>query len=145
MRVELSFISTEEGSMFRKVITIIALTAAVLVLAACAGGPEKISVTTTDFKFEPTTWTVSAGKEVEFTIKNDGSLEHEWVLIKKGQEVTIPFDADDEDKVFWEIEAQPGETKTETFTAPSEPGTYSIVCGTAGHLEQGMDGTLTVK
>ena len=33
----------------------------------------------------------------------------------------MPFDEDDEDKVFWEIEAEPGETKSETFTAPGRP------------------------
>lgn len=132
--------------MLRKLFFVLGIAAGLLVLAACgSSGPEKISVTTTDFKFDPMTWTVSAGNEVELTIKNEGALEHEWVLIKKGMEVTMPFDADDEDKVFWEMEAAPGETKTETFTAPSEPGTYTIVCGTAGHLEQGMQGTLTVK
>ena len=56
-----------------------------------------------------------------------------------------PFDDDDEEKVFWEIEAGPGGTKTETFTAPSEAGTYAIVCGTPAHLEHGMSGTLIVK
>lgn len=131
--------------MFRKMITLLALSGGLLLLAACGGGPEKISVTTTDFKFEPTSWEVSAGKKVELTIINNGTLEHEWVIIKKGMQVTMPFDDDDEEKVFWEMEAQPGETKTETFTAPSEPGTYTIVCGTPGHLEQGMEGTLTVK
>jgi len=125
---------------------VIVLAFGLLILSACApSGPEKISVTTTDFKFDPMTWTVSAGKEVELTIINDGTLEHEWVLVKKGMEITIPFDADDEDKVFWEMEAASGETKTETFTAPSEPGTYTIVCGTAGHLEQGMSGTLIIE
>ncbi|HUV91501.1 MAG TPA: cupredoxin domain-containing protein [Anaerolineales bacterium] len=132
--------------MFRKMFFVIVLAFGLLILSACApSGPEKISVTTTDFKFDPMTWTVSAGKEVELTIINDGTLEHEWVLVKKGMEITIPFDADDEDKVFWEMEAASGETKTETFTAPSEPGTYTIVCGTAGHLEQGMSGTLIIE
>jgi plastocyanin len=132
--------------MLRKMFFVIVLSFGMLILSACApSGPEKISVTTTDFKFDPMTWTVSAGKEVELTIINDGTLEHEWVLVKKGMEITIPFDADDEDKVFWEMEAASGETKTETFTAPSEPGTYTIVCGTAGHLEQGMSGTLIIE
>jgi plastocyanin len=131
--------------MFRKIVVLSILTIGVLILAACASGPEKISVTTTDFKFEPTTWTVPAGGEVELTLVNDGTLEHEWVIIKQGMEVTIPFDADDEEKVYWEMEAEPGETKTETFTAPSEPGTYTIVCGTPAHLEQGMAGTLIVE
>jgi plastocyanin len=131
--------------MFRKFVYLPVLILGVLVLAACASGPEVISVTTTDFKFEPTTWTVPAGGEVELTLINEGTLEHEWVIIKQGTEVTIPFDADDEEKVYWEMEAEPGETKTETFTAPSEPGTYTIVCGTPAHLEQGMEGTLIVE
>jgi plastocyanin len=117
-----------------------------MLLAGCGpSGPEKISVTTTEFMFDPMSWTVSAGKQVELTIKNDGVLDHEWVIIKKGMEVTIPFDSDDEEKVYWEMEATSGETKTETFTAPAEAGTYTIVCGTPAHLEQGMTGTLTVK
>jgi plastocyanin len=132
--------------MLRKMVFVLVMAAGLALLAACGpSGPEKISVTTTDFKFDPMTWTVSAGRDVELTIINQGALDHEWVLVKQGQEITIPFDADDEDKVLWEMEAGPGETKTGTFTAPSEAGTYTIVCGTAGHLEQGMNGTLTVK
>jgi plastocyanin len=114
--------------MFRKMFTLLALTAGLLLLAACASGPEKISVTTTDFKFDPVSWTVSAGKEVELTIVNNGSLEHEWVIIKKGMEVTMPFDADDEDKVFWESEAARRD-QDGNLHCPSEPGTYDIVCG----------------
>jgi plastocyanin len=114
-------------------------------LTACGGNSNTITVTTTDFKYDPQTWTVSAGQAVTLTFTNKGATEHEWVLLKKGTTVTLPFDADDEDKVFWEIEAQPGGTKTETFTAPSEAGTYTVVCGTPGHLEQGMEATLVVK
>jgi plastocyanin len=132
--------------MYRKFLFLFIILIGVLALSACgASGPDKISVTTTDFKFEPTSWTVTAGNEVELTLTNDGTLEHEWVIIKQGMEVTIPFDEDDEDKVYWEMEAQPGETKTETFTAPSEAGTYTVVCGIPAHLEQGMTGTLIVK
>jgi plastocyanin len=132
--------------MYRKFVFLFIVLIGVFALSACgASGPDKISVTTTDFKFEPTSWTVTAGNEVELTLTNDGTLEHEWVIIKQGMEVTIPFDEDDEDKVYWEMEAQPGETKTETFTAPSEAGTYTVVCGIPAHLEQGMTGTLIVK
>jgi len=132
--------------MVRKFALLSILTLSVLILVACgAKGPQKISATMTDFKYDPTSWTVSAGKEVELTLKNNGTVDHEWVIIKKGMEVTLPFNDDDEEKVFWEMEAGPGETKTETFTAPSDPGTYTIVCGTPGHLEQGMAGTLTVQ
>jgi uncharacterized cupredoxin-like copper-binding protein len=131
--------------MLRKLAFLIVVAAGLLLAACGPSGPQKISVTTTDFVFEPMTWEVSAGSEVELTIINQGALEHEWVLVKQGMEVTIPFDDDDEEKVYWEMEAEPGETKAGTFTAPSEPGMYTIVCGTAGHLEAGMNGTLTVK
>lgn len=129
---------------FRRIVVLSIVNA--LLLAACGpGGPEKISVTTTDFLFDPTSWTVTAGKQVELTLKNDGVLSHEWAIIKKGMQVTIPFDEDDAEKVYWEMKAAPRETKTETFTAPSEAGAYTIVCGTPAHLEQGMTGALIVK
>ena len=132
--------------MARKSALILIVAAGLFILAACGPkGPEKLSVTTSEFMYDPMAWSVSAGRDVEFTITNNGTLDHEWVIIKKGMEVTLPFDDDDEDKVFWEIEASPGETKTETFTAPSEAGDYTIVCGTPAHLEAGMKGSLTVK
>jgi len=130
--------------MFRRIYPIIA-GALLFVLAACGGKNNTISVTTTDFKFKPQGWTVPAGEEVTLTIKNEGALEHEWALLKIGTTITMPFDEDDEDKVFWEIEVQPGETKSATFTAPSEAGTYTVVYGTPGHLEQDMEGTLIAE
>ena len=60
--------------------------------------------------------------------------------------MTPPFGDKDEGNIYWEIdEIQPGTTKTGSFTAPSEPGEYEIVCGLAGHIESGMVGKLTVK
>lgn len=85
---------------FRKIVLLSILVIGAMLLAACGpSGPEKISVTTTEFKFDPTSWTVTAGKQVELTLKNDGVLDHEWVIIKKDLQVTIPFDDDDEEKV----------------------------------------------
>jgi plastocyanin len=113
-------------------------------LAGCSSS-NKISVTTTDFNFSPQEWTVNAGQQIEVTLTNKGALNHEWVLIKAGEAVTPPFDGDDESKVVWEIEAGPGETVTGTFTAPGQPGTYTVVCGVLGHLEAGMTGSLVVE
>ncbi len=132
--------------MFKRFITTGVIATSILVLVACGGSTKStLNVVTTDFKFDKTTWTVAAGQPVALTLKNDGALDHEWVLLKKGMDVTLPFDDDDEAKVFWEMEAKPGETKTETFTAPSEAGTYKVVCGTPAHLELGMAATLVVK
>jgi len=116
------------------------------VLIGCGGNPGKtIRVTASDFQFMPNALTVDAGQEVALSLINNAVQEHEWVLLKQGAEVVLPFDDDDEDKVFWEIEAGPGATKEEMFSAPQEPGVYSIVCGKPRHIERGMIGTLVVE
>jgi len=106
---------------------------------------KAISVTASDFQFMPNALTVDAGQEVSLSLINNSVQEHEWVLLKHGTEVVLPFNDDDEHKVYWEIEAGPGETKEENFTAPSEPGVYSIVCGKPRHIERGMKATLVVR
>ena len=133
--------------MLKQLASGLVVVAAVIGLAGCAntGASNNISVTSTDYRFAPTSWQVNKGQNVSLTLKNTGKLQHEWVLLKVGTDVTMPFDEDDEDKVFWEIEAEPGQTKTETFTAPADAGTYKVVCGTPAHLEQGMAATLVVK
>jgi uncharacterized cupredoxin-like copper-binding protein len=118
--------------------------AAVLLLSACGPKKTELNVDMTDFKFTPDTYEVPAGGEVTLNLNNKGTLEHEYVIMIQGKQATTPFDADDEPNVYWEKELQSGTSETVTFTAPSEPGEYEVVCGTAGHLEQGMKATLTV-
>ncbi len=132
--------------MLRVIIPTVYLCASVLMAAAFGENVDNtISVTTTDFQFVPNRWTVMSGQEVTLTIENRGVQEHEWVLLQPGTEVTMPFGEDDESKVFWEIEAIPGSTKKETFTAPMEAGTYKVVCGKPRHIERGMEAILVVK
>lgn len=120
-----------------------------LTLAACGGGqPSGAStnpkVEMSDFVFSPTELTVPAGAEITLELSNKGTVEHELVIMKQGTEATAPFDEDDEGNIYWEAELEAGESEAFTFTAPSEPGEYQIVCGIPGHLEAGMVGTLTV-
>jgi uncharacterized cupredoxin-like copper-binding protein len=117
----------------------------VMVLAAC--GPKSVSfdVELQDFAFVPNTWEVPAGAKVTLNLTNTGTQEHEYVIMILGKNATAPFSEDDEPNIFWEHEVEPGGNATVEFTAPTEPGIYNIVCGTAGHLEQGMSGTLTIK
>ncbi|NUQ86408.1 MAG: cupredoxin domain-containing protein [Anaerolineales bacterium] len=119
-----------------------------LLLSACGGNGNgastNITLKMTDFSFTPNTFTVPAGKEITVQVSNEGVVEHEFVIMKFGAEVTSPFDDDDEANIYWEIELEPGESETVTFTAPSEAGKYQISCGTPGHHEAGMTGTLTV-
>jgi uncharacterized cupredoxin-like copper-binding protein len=118
-----------------------------LALTACGGGggpSTTINVTFTDFKFDPTEFTVPAGQEITITSTNNGAVLHEFVIMKLGTTAGDKFGDEDEGNIVWEVEVDPGATKTETFTAPTEPGEYEVVCGTQGHLEAGMIGKLFV-
>ena len=114
-------------------------------LAACGGpGSSEISTAMTEFAFSPSSNSVSAGSEVALTLSNDGTLDHNWVLMVADYTVTTPFDASDQAKVFAETTVAAGGSTTFTFTAPSEAGTYQVVCSIPGHLEAGMEASLTV-
>ena len=116
------------------------------VLTACGGGGASttIDVAFTDFHFVPDAFTIPAGQEITINAKNNGAVIHEFVIMKFGETVGDKFGDEDEGNIFWEVEVDPSSSKTETFTAPTEPGEYQVVCGTEGHLEAGMIGKLTV-
>ena len=116
-------------------------------LAACGGGKGAspvINVELTEFHFTPDTFTIPAGQPITFNGTSNGAVIHEFVIMKLGTAVGEDFGPEDAPNVYWQITVEPGETKTATFTAPSEPGEYQIVCGTNGHYTAGMIGTLKV-
>ncbi len=122
-----------------------------LILAACSTGSSSapstsINVTLTEFSFTPNTFTVPAGAQITLTATNNGSGEHSFVIMKLGNDVKDHFTSADQANVYWEKDQiQPGQTVTETFTAPSTPGTYQVVCAVPGHFEAGMVAKLIVK
>ena len=88
-----------------------------------------IAVSAFEYAFDPSAITVPAG-EVTFSVKNTGTIEHEFEIFKG-------------ETVVDEVEGLvPGLTKDLTVTL--EAGDYTFVCKLAGHEEQGMTGTLTV-
>lgn len=123
-----------------------------LTTAACGGGSSEpsteLTVTVKEFQFTPNTWTVPAGEQVTITITNEGTVTHEWVLLKEGVAITSEADlpATEEellaDFVNVEEEVEAGTTKTLTFQAPPT-GTYQIICAIEDHFDAGMEGTLT--
>jgi uncharacterized cupredoxin-like copper-binding protein len=116
-----------------------------IALAGCGGkGSTTIDLTMTDFLFEPSEFTVPAGKEITVNATNNGAVEHEFVIFKLGTDAGEEFGDEDEENIYWEVEVLPGEATTTTFTAPSEPGEYFVTCGIEGHLLAGMVGKLTV-
>ena len=129
----------------RKFSMIILLALGTLLIAACGGpGTSEISVDMTEFSFTPSSSSVSAGSEVTVTVTNSGTLEHNWVVMEAGYAVDSPFDATDQANVLAETSVDAGVSSRLTFTAPSDGGTYQVVCSVPGHLEGGMEGSLSV-
>jgi plastocyanin len=117
-----------------------------LVLTSCGGGgvSKNITVTLTDFQFQPSQFTIPAGQEIAFSSANNGAVVHNFVIMKLGTSAGPMFDEEDLPNVYWEVELLPGATTDSSFTAPTEPGEYEVVCRTEGHIASGMTGKITV-
>jgi uncharacterized cupredoxin-like copper-binding protein len=109
-----------------------------LVAASCGGGKPSgeqpggptsgaaVTVSEKEWTINLSSPTVKAGP-VKLVIKNEGSIEHNFVI--EGANV--------------EVQAiQAGTSKEVTVTL--KPGTYTVVCNIPGHQEAGMKTTLTV-
>ena len=117
-----------------------------LMLVSCGGGGPSttINVTMTDFQFTPNAFIVPAGQEISLNSTNNGAVVHNFVIMKFGTTAGPMFDDEDIPNVYWEVEIQPGGSVNTTFTAPTEPGDYEVVCRTEGHIASGMVAKLTV-
>lgn len=130
----------------------IAILLALLLLpafAACGdddGGGDGASITVAldDFSFAPGSISATAGTEVTVTVSNIGGIQHSWVLLNAGDEVTATAEISDDRILASSGDLEPGESGTVSFTAPAA-GTYQIVCHIPGHTEAGMTGTLQVS
>jgi uncharacterized cupredoxin-like copper-binding protein len=118
-----------------------------LLLVSCGGAggvSTTIDVKMTDFQFQPNQFTVPAGQEISFSSSNNGAVVHNFVIMKLGTSAGDFFDDEDIPNVYWEVELQPGGTTETSFTAPTEPGEYEVICRTEGHIVSGMIAKLTV-
>ena len=119
-----------------------------LLLTACGSSAStEISAEMSDFQFSPGSWTVPAGEEITIELTNNGSVQHEFVILQPGVTITeeseLPETEEEllADFVYWEDEVPAGETKTATFTAPPA-GEYQVICAIEGHFMAGMEGSL---
>jgi uncharacterized cupredoxin-like copper-binding protein len=133
-----------EHTMKKKLLLVLLCTT--LLLSACGQGKPatELKVDMTDFAFTPNQYAVPAGQEITLHVTHDGLVQHDFIIMKYGAEVGEHFNEEDQPNIFWQIEVQPGESKTFRFIAPDQAGTYQIVCGMAGHVEAGMVGKLEV-
>ncbi len=105
--------------------------AAVLLLAACSGtqaAQTPLSSTLSEFKYSPATLQVAAGVPLRLTIRNGGSVEHDFAI----------------DSQRIQVKLQPGESR-EQWIAALPAGTYAFYCTVPGHKEAGMTGRLIVR
>jgi uncharacterized cupredoxin-like copper-binding protein len=116
-------------------------------LTACGGANSaktSLSVTLTDFAYTPNQLTVPAGKEITLDAANTGAVVHNFIIMNSGTSAGTEYTAEDDANAYWKLEIPAGGSTTATFTAPTEPGEYEVVCGTPGHLQAGMVGKLIV-
>ena len=125
-------------------IVVVAMVLLVLTLTACGSKKVFLNVTA-DQGYDSSTYTVPAGEEVTVIMTNKSAVAHTFNILKLGEHVTPPYKKEDEDKILWELVAKAGETTSGTFTAPTEPGEYDIICRVPGHIALGMVATLIVK
>jgi plastocyanin len=125
-----------------------ALCSVLLVLLTACGGAggvtTNIDVTMTDFQFQPSQFTVPAGEEITFRSSNNGAVLHNFVIMKLGTSAGSMFEDEDIPNVYWQVELVPGGSTEASFTAPTEPGEYEVICKTEGHIASGMIGKLIV-
>ena len=135
----------------RNRVALVSLVLAAFAVASCSSGggdsnggglPASTELTTSivEYSFTPDTWKVPAGEQITITITNDGTLQHEWVLLQDGARISTEAEFE-EGLVNVEQEVAPGETQTLTFEAPPA-GTYQVICAIPGHFDAGLQGVL---
>lgn len=135
--------------LLKKVLSVVLLS---MLLAACgvSSPATEITVTMTEFGFEPNTINVTAGEPVKLTLVNNGAVEHDFAVevipVENVSTEGMDMDHMSGDHAEFDLHTAtgPGETNVLKFT-PTAPGTYKIICSVPGHLEAGMTGELIVK
>ena len=122
-----------------------------LVLAGCGGSDDgggdasaatEIEIRMDSFFFDPANTSVVAGTDIDLTVLNlDSSLEHNWVVINPGSEITNESDFDESDVLYQTSEVAPNASATGSFNVAA--GEYQVICTVPGHFSAGMEGTLT--
>ena len=138
-------------------------TAATQAKSAAKGG-RTVDLTAGDtMKYDVTSIQAKPGERLHVVLKSTGTapkiaMAHNFVLLKEGASPVefnnAAMNARDTDFIPPSMKdsiiahtglAGPGETVDVTFTAPTNPGTYTYLCSFPGHYQVGMKGELIVK
>lgn len=111
--------------------------AGLLLVTGCAspggqqvGRPQHIYVWTSEFRFDPANVTARANQPVRVTLRNRGTVVHDWVV--QGLEQPV------------ETKADPGQGATLEFT-PARTGRFRVICAQPGHEQAGMVGQIIIR
>lgn len=108
---------------------------------------QQLTLTATEMRFEPANLTVSAGRPVTVTLKNQGTAEHDFTVMDlPATDVTnaVSHGHGQPEPGMVVAHATPKNDATARFT-PTQPGAYEFYCSVPGHKDAGMKGTLTVQ
>lgn len=137
-------------------------TLALLVFTGCGGGGGDVTITPVgnEMRYEQTSFTVQPGEQVTITFRNTATtqaMSHNVVVLNDNEDATVErvgqaaiaageaaaYIPNDPAILAHTPLAQPGQTVTVTFTAPTTPGAYRYICTFPGHYMM-MQGTMTV-
>ena len=132
-----------------KLVAMLAIAAALVVGCSGAAKGGTVNATLTEMKIVLDRTSIPAGP-ITFVVKNNGTMEHELVVIqtdlaedKLPPDVEEPGKVDETGNVGETGEVKPGESKSFTITIPA--GHYVIMCNEPGHYAAGMHLTFTVN
>ncbi len=91
--------------------------------------PQTITVSGSEFKYEPNTISAKVGQPITVVYKNVGQYPHDFVIDELGVQSPV---------------IKSGETGSFSFT-PTKAGSFSFYCSLPNHLERGMKGTIVVE
>ncbi|MEW6684031.1 MAG: cupredoxin domain-containing protein [Nitrospirota bacterium] len=111
--------------------------------------PQEVTITLTEYKYEPARVEVQSGKPVELHLVNSGKVLHEFVSDVLS-DVTVDLETKGTIALVHgveELEVLPGATVVLRFT-PKKAGEFGFRCDAevpVSHHESGMKGTLIVR
>ncbi len=107
-----------------------------------------IELSAADLTFTPTQIAVAIGETVKFEVRNDGQLEHEFILGSKAEQVeheqAMTAMAAMNTTHINGVSVAPGKTGTLIWTF-THAGSIQYACHVPGHYVAGMVGELTIK
>jgi uncharacterized cupredoxin-like copper-binding protein len=145
--VSLIAVTTKLGTKDIRVTTVAAkqATPAAPAAATPAALPHNVPVSLKEFTITPTAKQAAAGK-VTFNVKNDGTVTHEFVVLKTNKPAgsLLKGDRADETGNVGETgDLAVGASKSITLNLPA--GHYALICNLPGHYKAGQHTDFTVK